>query len=398
MQAQIADGVDALKKKLSRYQGAAKKSTEYLVMQQRLQDLELLAATVTGNFRVLVPAAVPQTPVSPTPIRDALLGFVVGLIVGVGIALLLEQLDTRLRHVDDAGRILRQPVLGRIPRISKALLGESAVVALTHPDGHPAEAFRLLRTNLEFMRVDGVVQSLLVTSSVQGEGKSVCVANLAVSLALGGKKVTVVDADLRRPRQQQYFGLDNRRGVSTVVTGQTSLEDTLQRVELEPTTGANDVAYGGWSRGSLRLPSVNVLTSGPLPPNPGEIVSSNGFAILIETLAEDVDIVIVDSPAMLAVGDTPALAAQVDGLVFLVDMHVATRPMLKQAAEQLGRLPCRILGLVLRVEGADRSGYYYTSSRYYQSSETPRGKRGSFGVKGYVSALVRGGRSDDAGS
>ena len=224
-QLQITTGIDALKEELAGFEGAAKQSTEYLVLAQRLQDLKLLEATATGNFRVLVPATVPETPISPKPLRSAILGFGVGLFAAIGLAFLLEQFDTRLRHADDAARILRLPILGRIPRISKRLLGESAVVALSHPDGHPAEAFRLLRTNLEFMRVDEDVRSLLVTSSVQGEGKSVCVANLAVTLAMGGKKVFVVDADLRRPRQQAYFGLDNRQGVSTVVTGQTSLDE-----------------------------------------------------------------------------------------------------------------------------------------------------------------------------
>ena len=374
-QLQITTGIDALRKELAGFEGAAKQSTEYLVLAQRLQDLKLLEATATGNFRVLVPATVPETPVSPKPLRSAILGFGVGLFAAIGLAFLLEQFDTRLRHADEAARILRLPILGRIPRISKRLLGESAVVALSHPDGHPAEAFRLLRTNLEFMRVDDDVKSLLVTSSVQGEGKSVCVANLAVTLAMGGKKVFIVDADLRRPRQQAYFGLDNRKGVSTVVTGQTTLDDALQKVYLDPVTGANDVDFKTWARGSESLSRVYVLTSGPLPPNPGEIVSSKRFAALIETLAEEADVVIVDSPAMLAVGDTPALASMVDGLVFLVDMHVAKRPILQQAADQLVRLPCRILGIVLRVDGA-RSGAYYSSYRYYENAGGAGKKRG----------------------
>ena len=378
-QLQITTGIDALREELSGFEGAARQSTEYLVLAQRLQDLKLLEATATGNFRVLVPATVPETPVSPKPLRSALLGFGVGLFAAIGLAFLLEQFDARLRHADEAARILRLPILGRIPRISKRLLGESAVVALSHPDGHPAEAFRLLRTNLEFMRVDEDVKSLLVTSSVQGEGKSVCVANLAVTLAMGGKKVFVVDADLRRPRQQQYFGLDNRRGVSTVVTGQTTLDDSLQKVYLDPVTGANDVDFKTWAHGSESLSRVYVLTSGPLPPNPGEIVASKRFAALIETLAEEADVVIVDSPAMLIVGDTPALASMVDGLVFLVDMHVARRPMLQQAADQLVRLPCRILGLVLRIDGA-KSGYYSSSYRYYEQAEGTRKKGGRHAI------------------
>src|SRR5665647_638990 len=322
---------------------------------------------------------------TPKPLRSAILGFGVGLFAAIGLAFLLEQFDTRLRHADEAARILRRPILGRIPRISKKLLGESAVVALTQPDGHPAEAFRLLRTNLEFMRVDEDVKSLLVTSSVQGEGKSVCVANLAVTLAMGGKKVFIVDADLRRPRQHQYFGLGNAVGVSTVVTGQTSLDDALHKVRLEPVTGANEVDFKTWAGGSESLSRIYVLTSGPLPPNPGEIVSSRRFAAVIETLAEEADVVLVDSPAMLAVGDTAALASLVDGLVFLVDMQRAKRPMLQQAADQLVRLPCRSLGIVLRVDGAKSGGGYYSSYRYYEYADG-NGKRRGRRSKGAASA------------
>ena len=376
---QIKTGIDALKEELAGFKGAAKQSTEYLVLAQRLQDLKLLEATATGNFRVLIPATVPETPVAPKPLRSAILGFAVGLFAAIGLAFLLEQFDTRLRHADEVARILRRPILGRIPRISKKMLGESAVVALTHPDGHQAEAFRLLRTNLEFMRVDDDVKSLVITSSAQGEGKSVTVANLAVTLAMGGKKVFVVDADLRRPRQHQYFGLENNVGVTTVVTGQSTLDEALHKVHLERAIGANEVDFKTWAHGSESLSRIYVLTSGPLPPNPGEIVASRRFARVIETLAEEADVVLVDSPAMLAVGDTVALASLVDGLVFLVDMHKANRPMLEQAADQLVRLPCRSLGVVLRVEGATGGHYYSSSYRYYEYADGGGKRRGRHG-------------------
>jgi len=220
---------------------------------------------------------------------------------------------------------------------------------------------------------------------VQGEGKSVCVANLAVTLAMGGKKVFIVDADLRRPRQHQYFGLKNAVGLSTVVTGQTSLDDALHKVHLEPVSGANEVDFKTWAGGSESLSRIYVLTSGPLPPNPGEIVSSRRFAAVIETLAEEADVVLVDSPAMLAVGDTVALASLVDGLVFLVDMQRAKRPMLQQAADQLVRLPCRSLGIVLRADGAKSGGGYYSSYRYYEYSDGS-GKRRGRRSKGAASA------------
>ena len=145
----------------------------------------------------------------------------------------------------------------------------------------------MLRTNLAFMNVDGEVRSVLLTSCLQGEGKSVTMANLAVTLALGGKKVIVVDADLRRPRMHSYFGLANERGVSTVVTGQTELSDSLQAVPVVPQAARQRRrASTDWASGIRRRGHrLYVLTSGPPTPNPGEIVSSKRFAGVIETLA-----------------------------------------------------------------------------------------------------------------
>ena len=368
VQNQIENAVVALKDKLASYSGAAKKSTDYLVLAQRLQDLQILQATATGNFRVLVPATVPDAPVSPKPLRSALLGFGVGLFAAIGLAFLLEQFDTRVRRSEEVAQIIRQPILGRIPRISKRLVGEHPVVTMSEPDGHAAEAFRLVRTNLDFMSVDADVRSLLVTSSIQGEGKSITVANLAVAMALAGKKVVVVDGDLRRPRQHKYFGLGNEHGVSTVTTEQGPLASALQRVVLSAAgTGANGVDFEEWASGSEALSRLYVMTSGPLPPNPGEIVASRRFAGLIETLLTEADIVLVDSPALLAVGDTAALASKVDGLVFLVDMHVVTKPMLQQAAEQLAKLPCVPLGIIVRTQGERARGRYYSSYSSYSS-------------------------------
>ena len=278
---------------------------------------------------MLVPATAPTAPFAPNPWRSAILGFGVGLFAGIGLAFLLEQFDTRLRTTDEIAYALRVPILGRIPRIPKREITENTLVTLTHPDGHAAEAFRMVRTNLDFMNVDADVESLVITSCVQGEGKSVAVANLAVTMALAGKKVVVVDGDLRRPRQHKYFGLRNEVGLSTVVTGQTNLAQSLQAVEVagaEPGRGRRRLHRLVARR--RRAARLYVLTSGPLPPNPGEIVAAKRFAATIERLQREADLVIVDSPAMLPVGDASAIASSVDGLVFLVDMHLVKRPQL----------------------------------------------------------------------
>ena len=218
----------------------------------------------------------------------------------------------------------------------------------------------------------------MVTSCVQGEGKSVAVANLAVSMALAGKKVIVVDGDLRRPRQHQYFGLRNEIGVSTLITGQTNLAQSLQAVEVAGSgPGESAADFAAWSRGTEARQHLYVLTSGPLPPNPGEIVAAKRFAATIERLQREADLVIVDSPAMLPVGDASAIASSVGGLVFLVDMHLVKRPQLVQAAAQLRRLPCRLLGTVVRSDGraGGRYGYYGAEYAYGYGESSGKTKK-----------------------
>jgi len=361
---QIAKAIAIVEEQMSNFSEAAKATSDYAILQERLRDLQILAGTATGNFRVLVPAQKPDAPYEPRPLRSGALGLGVGLFAGIGLAFLFEQFDTRIRRQDEVTRILRQPVLGLIPRISSKLLGESALVTLRHPDGHVAETFRMIRTNLDFMNVDDEVKSLLITSCAQGEGKSVAVANLAVAMALGGKKVVVVDGDLRAPRQHTYFHIANEVGVSTVVTGKTPLAEALVQVGVVPREAKGE-GFVVWAQSTDACSHLYVLPSGPLPPNPGEIVASRRFAQMLRAVEKEADVVLVDSPAMLAVGDTAALAAKVDGLVFLVDMNVARRPVLEQAAEQLAKLPVAFLGVILRADGVHGGRYGYSYGSHY---------------------------------
>jgi len=365
---QIEKAIPVVKNQLKKYDTKQERlTTDYIMLKQRLQDLEILEQTTSGNYRVLRPASVPVEPYAPNPTRSAILGFGVGLFAGIGLAFLLEQFDVRIRTQEQIARILRQPILGRVPRISRRLLGESALVSLRHPDGHVAEAFRMVRTNLDFMAVDADVTSIVVTSCMKGEGKSVTLANLAITMALAGKKVVVVDGDLRRPRMHKFFGLDNETGLSTVATGHSKLFSTLQPISLDPgPKGANGVDFEHWAKGTDARSRLYVLTSGPLPPNPGEIVASRRFAAILEELTTEADVVLVDSPAMLAVGDTSAIAARVDGLVFLVDMRMIKKPQLQTAADQLMRLPVKMLGTVVRMQHK-RAGQYYAAPGYYYS-------------------------------
>ncbi len=373
MTARITGAIDAISKKVRSYKGAEKLTSDYVILAQRLQDLQILRDTVTGNFRVLVPATAPTAPISPKPLRSAILGFGVGLFAGIGLAFLLEQFDTRVRRADDVAALLRQPVLARIPRLSREQMKSTHLVTMEHPGDAVAESFRLLRTNLAFMDVDGNARAMLVTSSLQGEGKSVTVANLAVTLALAGKKVIVVDADLRRPRQHRLFDLQNEVGASNVAVGDADLVATLQSVQVvSPNGNGSAVDFASWTSATGAVTRLWVLTSGPVPPNPGEIVASQRFSQMLARLRDECDVVLVDSPALLAVGDTAALASEVDGLLFLVDMEKARRPVIQAAADQLYRLPCAMMGIVVRsAAGSSRDKYYYTSHYRYSADASP---------------------------
>jgi Mrp family chromosome partitioning ATPase/capsular polysaccharide biosynthesis protein len=363
---QIDKALPALQDQLDKYQGdAARLSSDYVLLKQRIQDLQILRATTTGNYRALVPASVPSVPYAPNPMRSAILGFGIGLFAGIGLAFLLEQFDTRVRRAEDVARILRRPILGRVPRIGRHDMHEGPLLTLRHPEGHVAEAFRLVRTNLEFMGVDSDMRSIIITSSMKGEGKSVTVANLAVSMAAAGKKVIVVDADLRRPRQHKLFQLENEKGLSTVIAGKTKLNDALVPVEVSSSPAGSTLDFAAWAGGSDARSRLYVLPSGPTPPNPGELCASRRCAQVLDTLAGEADLVIIDTPAMLAVGDTPALAAHADGLLFLVDLQQVRRPMLYTAADQLFRLPTQLLGTILRAPMGQHAGYYYSPAYYY---------------------------------
>ena len=222
----------------------------------------------------------------------------------------------------------------------------------------------MLRNNLDWMRVDGDLKSILFTSSQKGEGKTLTVCNLAVTLALSGKAVVLVDADLRAPRVHLAFGMSNATGLSTVVHGSVELSQALRSFDFgqywsstivktrSTEAEAADVAETG--NGSLKI-----LTSGPLPPNPGEVIASQRMTTVLQRLAESkADYVLIDAPPLLAVGDAGALAPSVDGLLFVANLDIVRRPTLHDARDRLSALPCRKLGLIVVGDRMESSHYH----------------------------------------
>ena len=368
--ARIAAAQDVITQKLEEFQTEAQQaSSDFFILKERLRDLEILSATATGNFEFAIPATAPSAPYAPQPMRSAMMAGALGFLLGVGYAVAREKLDTRVRSYREVGEMMNLPVVGRIPTIPPASMQKGPLVVVTEAEGRAAESLRALRGNIEFVSLGSENRILMFVSAQKGEGKSLVTANLATSLTLSGKKVVLIDADLRRPRVHALFTARNTKGVSSVVAGIATLEDSLQSVTplnaTQVRTGGNgdqpkpaDDNYGDQAR-------LWLLTSGPIPPNPGEMVASQRFKDIVSALAAmSFDYVLIDSPAFMSVGDATALATTVDGILLLVNMNKTRRPILEEARDFLALLPAPRLGVItVADQGAGDERYHYYSGR-----------------------------------
>ncbi len=313
------------------------------------QLLNFMEGGSPNYLTVIEPAQVPAKAVSPRTVMNVLLAAMVGLILAVGAAFLLEYLDDTIKSPDDVVATLELTPLGAIPRIRDEGY-ENKLVAVRSPRSPTSEAYRTLRTNIQFSTLDQPARTLLVTSPNSVEGKSVTSANLAVTMAQAGLKTVLVDSDLRRPVQHKLFGLSNQSGLTNALLqeGQPSPDDHLQATEVE---------------------NLQVLTSGPIPPNPSELLGSRRMRSLVQRLGEENDVLILDSPPILAVTDASVLATQVDGVLLVTDIGRTRRALAVRARDTLGNVGANILGVVVNRLSARTSGYYHYHyhHRYYSS-------------------------------
>jgi non-specific protein-tyrosine kinase len=274
---------------------------------------------------------------------NTMLAALVGALLGLGVAFLIEYLDDTVKTPDNVRDLTGLATLGGVVKLEGATPSDRLVASASNRSPS-AEAYRVLRTNLQFSSLDKPLSTLVLTSATPGEGKSTTAANLAIVLAQAEKRVILVDADLRRPSIHKIFRLPNHTGLSTALLDK----------QHDPATYLQDTD----------VPCLRVLVTGPIPPNPAEMLSSSRMLEVIETLKGEADVVIFDMPPVLAVADASILAGRVDGTLLVVGVGEVRGEMLVQAVERLESVGVHPLGAVLNKLTERKSGYYYYY--YYQ--------------------------------
>lgn len=326
-------------------------SARLQVLLQDIDDLEGGAVVRQNIAQITKPAIAPAVPFRPNHPVNGLLGALVGLLAGVGLAFLLERLDDRFRGRPDVERALESPVLATVPKL-EGRTREVFLPAIHEPRGAASEAFRNLRTGLQFISSQRNIRTILITSASAGEGKTSITANLGIAMGQTGKRAVLVSADLRRPSLESVLGADASVGLSTWLLGD---EDDLTKLVLE----------------HPELPNLSLLPSGPIPSNPAELLTSPRLQQLFTQLERAFDIVLVDSPPILPVADSVILASHVGAVVLVIDAAATARSDAVHGKEQIERVDGNIVGVVLNAFDPGNTPYYYEPYHYSQYYGTP---------------------------
>ena len=298
------------------------------------QQLATMEALQTSNASLIKPAQ-GAAKIAPKPARNGALGLALGLVLGLGLAFLREGLDTRVRTPESVSRRLGLPVLAQIPQPPRSLRGSGRLAMVDGPDTIYAEPFRILRTNLD--AIDHAARTIMVSSAVEGEGKSTTIANLAVAMARAGREVILVDLDFRHPNLGTFFPNAGRQGLADVANGQISLGEALVPVFLGD--AGHDETHATGTNGGSRVPSLRFLPAGTLPPNPGEFIGAASVERVLADLSGRADLVLIDSAPMLGIGDALTLASKVDALILVIEDQPGAPPDAPRARARACALP-----------------------------------------------------------
>lgn len=320
------------------------------ILEQQLVQLSPPGRLQIGQ--VVEDADLPLSPASPNHVVNGILGLILGLALGVGVAFLRERLDDRLRGRTDLEKYAAAPVLAIVPAVPEWRRSkQTMLVTLQQPQSAASEAYRTLRTGVLFAAGQQHLEVILLTSANAGEGKSATTANLGVALAQSGKRVIMISGDLRKPRLIQFFSDDRGPGVTNVIAGGANLWTCLV---------------------NTMLPTLKVLPSGPIPPNPTELLGSQAMRKIIEDCASVADVVLIDGPPILSLADAITLAPMADGVLLVADAQNTDRGAVEHARQQLERVHARVIGAVLNNFDSSKAraqAYYYQDYYAYRPAE-----------------------------
>jgi capsular exopolysaccharide synthesis family protein len=324
--------------------------TAGLALQDRAQSLGVLAELRNGDVQVAQPASIPTSPSSPKITRNTILGGVLGLLLGLGLAFLLERLDRRIREPDDLEQVYGLPLLGVIPE-SKVLHRGGAQAVL--PSGE-AESFHLIRAHLRYFNVDREVRTLMVASAAPGDGKSTIARHLAAAAARMGSRVLLLEADLRRPTLARQLDIHSGPGLSDLLIGAVSLDGATQSIALDAQSGERSPGH-----------PVDVLVAGAvLPPNPGELIESHAMEAVLERAKAVYDMIVIDTPPLTVVSDAFPLLGKVDGVIIVGRVGRNRRDVAERLHETLQGTGAPLLGVIANGFKASGLGSYPYSYSY----------------------------------
>jgi succinoglycan biosynthesis transport protein ExoP len=326
------------------------------VNQGRLDQLNLQTLTQGTEVTVIVPTTSSDVPVEPRPKRAAAIGGLLGLLIGFGLVLVREQLNRGVRNVDELEQAVGASVRSTIPRVASWRRQKEARLIMMEDALSPtAEAYRILQSSLAFLEVGTSAKVLLLTSATPGEGKSTTAANLAIAFAEAGSRTVLVDADLRHPRLHKFFKVDNRNGLSDILSGRATFDQIVKA--------------GGWHQSDSGLA---LLTAGRPLSHTTKALNSPALPALLARL-QQADVVILDAPPTLPVADTALLAAHTDAVLVVANPGVSSRPALEQLGRRLPSLGAKVLGIVLNAPEPNRMpAEAYTYHYTYEAADADR--------------------------
>lgn len=335
---------------------------------QRSKENDVVLAGRPNNISIVDYAITPDYPVGPARLRSVMLAFVLALALGIGLALFLEYLDDSIHSTDDVEKFLRLPALAVIPAMGggsrRRLLSPAGALQKRNDanGGNPelllkvngrsalAESYRQLRTSVLLSTAGRAPRTLLITSSLPGEGKTTTAVNTAISLAQTDANVLIIDADMRRPRLRSIFDLPESEGLSSILSSEMTPQDMLNAIAKDPNTG------------------LHVLTSGPIPPNPAELLGSDQMRKLIKVLSVPFTHIVIDSPPVSSFTDGVLIASMVDGVLLVVHGGKSSRGVVRRSRQLLLDVGAKLFGVVLNNVSVRSHDYYYYYQRYYQQS------------------------------